>query len=61
MLINFYWVSILEYFSNTKLRNNTYDATFVIPGASNETGNDLRVKPIVEKNWLSVGNRSVLL
>ena len=37
-------------FPAQKLRSNTEEALFGIPGAITETKNDLRVKPIVESN-----------
>ena len=48
ILITFYWVSVLEFISTTKIKNSTEEAPFVIPGGSTETENDLRVNPIVE-------------
>ena len=48
ILITFYWVSMLEYISSTKIRNNKEEAPFGILGEINEPENDLRVKPIVE-------------
>ena len=48
ILITFYWVSMLKYISRTKIKNNTEEAPFVIPGERTEPENYLRVKPIVE-------------
>ena len=48
--MTFYWVSMLEFISSTKLGNNTEDAPFGIMGESTETNNNLRVKPIVESD-----------
>ena len=39
---------MLKYISSTKLENNMEEVPFGIPGASTETKNDLRVKPIIE-------------
>ena len=52
---------MIEFISSTKLRNNTEEAPFRIPDVITEDENDLRVKPIVESNIFSVGNRLVLL
>ena len=46
--INFYWASMIEFISSTKLRNNTIETPFGIPGDSTEHEIDLRVNPIVE-------------
>ena len=46
------WVTIgfpcLNIFPAQKIRNNTLEAPFGIPGVSTEPKNDLRVKPIVD-------------
>ena len=50
ILISFYWVSILKHISRTKIRNNTEEAPFGIPGARTEADNNLMFEPIVERN-----------
>ena len=47
-LITSYWVSMVEFIFNTKIRNNTEKAPFGIPVARTEHENDLRVKTIIE-------------
>ena len=39
---------MIEYISSTKIRNNTEEDIFGIPGARTEPKNYLRVKSIVE-------------
>ena len=51
VLLTFHWVSMLESISSKKLRNNTEEAPFVIPGASTEPENGLRVKPINDRDF----------
>ena len=60
-LVAFYWVSIIVSISSTQLINNIKEAPFGIPDASTENENYLRVKPIVDSDTFSVGNRPVLL
>ena len=48
MLVTYYWVPVIKSISSTKDKNYTGEAPFVIPGASTEHENNLRVKPIVE-------------
>ena len=48
ILITYYWVSMIKFISSTKIRNNTVEAPFGIPGASTEPKNYLRVNTIVE-------------
>ena len=48
ILITLYWVSMLEYIPSTKIRSNTEEALFGIPGASTEINNSLRFNPIIE-------------
>ena len=43
---------MVEFISRTKLRNNIEEAPFDIPGVSTEHDNNLRVKPIVEREIL---------
>ena len=49
ILITFYLVSNLKYFFSTKIVNNTEEETFGISGASTETENIFRVKPVFER------------
>ena len=51
ILITFYLVSMIEFIYSTKLRNSTEEASFGIPGTSTEHEINLRVKPIVERNY----------
>ena len=39
-----------DLFPDQKIRNNTVEASFCIPGVSTEHKNDLRVKPIVKSD-----------
>ena len=48
ILITFYCVSMIKFFSGKKLINNTEEAPFGIPVVSTEPANVLRVKLIVE-------------
>ena len=48
ILITYYWVSVIEHISGKKIRNNTVEAPFVIPGVSTKWKSDLRFRPIVE-------------
>ena len=49
ILITLYWVSVLEYIPRTKIRSNTEEAQFGMPGASTEPKKYLRVKTIIER------------
>ena len=57
ILVNLYWVSVLEFISRKTIINNTEEAPFGIPGASTEHENNLRVKLIIESEiffWLGI-------
>ena len=61
ILINFYWVSMIESISSIKFKNKTEETPFGIPGASTEHDNDWCDKLFIERKLFSVGNRTVLL
>ena len=48
MIINFYWVSFIEFVYSSKILNNIEEAPLGIPKASTEEENHLRVKTIAE-------------
>ena len=61
VLITFFWVSVIEYISITKLKNNIEWASFGATSARNDPKNNLRVNPIIESEIFSVVNLPVLL
>ena len=61
ILITFYWASMIGFFSSKKLRNNTEESSFFIPGEITKYEKYLRVKPVIESDFFSVGNLPVLL
>ena len=50
ILITFYWVSMISFISNKKLRNIAEEVPSGIPRASSNDENSFRVKPVIERN-----------
>ena len=50
ILITFYCISMIKCFHGTKIRNNTEEAPFGIPGASTEDNKNLKATPIIDND-----------
>ena len=48
LITYYYYFPIFEYIYSTKIRNNTIEVPFFIPGARTERKSNLRVNPINE-------------